>query len=571
MKVDRVQHKLVVKINLMSPEASLVREAPATGTWKGAEWHVEPTAQILDYFRGKGDWSSEALGFLETLDNLQQYKTEAAQFDFQYKTTPFDHQHTIFHNTRNEKVFALFMEQGTGKSKVIIDTASWLFAQGLIDAVYVTAWPNGAQENWVNKEIPVHTPDFVPWKACAWKSTVSTRKWWIKDHLDPVMEHTDGELHWFCMNSDGLSTKRASEVAEKFIRAHHSVLFVADESTAFKNHASKRTKSATRLAQLTEWNRILTGTPITKSPLDLYGQFGLLDKSILGWQSFPAFRSTYAVMKPLYNMKDRRGRQIEVVDGYQNLDHLVKTTKPYTVRVLKEECLDLPKKLYKREYVELTTKQKKVYVDIQDRLISEFEEGEITVQIALTKMLRLHQVCMNFVRLDGEEKEQAIEPGEHPRLKLLRELTSLVQGKGIIWAPYRYSLQEIENMLAEVYGERSVVHHWGKTTPEQRVTARERFQEDDECRWIVGNPRALGYVYTLTSGSYSFYYGNGYSLEQRLQSEDRLHRIGQTRNVLYTDIECPGTIDTKIIETLIANKDIADSITGDQVLQWLRT
>jgi SNF2 family DNA or RNA helicase len=258
-----------------------------------------------------------------------------------------------------------------------------------------------------------------------------------------------------------------------------------------------------------------------------------------------------------------------VVVGYKNMDKLKKLIAPHTYRVTKDECLDLPKKLYQKEYVELTKGQRKLYNTLRDELIIEFENGEhLTAALKITQMLRLQQIVGGYLPTDEGSIVQIEE--NNPRMKRIIEIAEVnKKTKVIIWARFVAEIKEITKMLAKEYGKQSVVAYYGDVSDDDRSEAKRRFQNDKECRFFVGNAQAGGRGLTLHAANIVIYYSNSFSLEQRLQSEDRAHRIGQERNVLYIDFVAPDTLDTKVVESLRGKKEIADMLTGDDIKEWL--
>ena len=301
----------------------------------------------------------------------------------------------------------------------------------------------------------------------------------------------------------------------------------------------------------------MTGTPVTQGPLDIYSQFEFLDKKILGFANFFAFRATFAVMKPV----PVRGRTIQIVDKYINLDQLKNKIEPYSYRVLKKDCLDLPEKIYTKIYHGLSDEQESLYRQMADDFIASVGEQQvITAQIALTKLLRLRQIIGGFVPVD-ELGVKPIEPNN--RLKTLTDLLEDIQGSTIIWAVFKAEIAAIKNVLGS-----AAVTYYGETSTEARAEAVKAFQEG-RARYFIGNPRAAGLGLTLTRASNVIYYSNDYSLEIRQQSEDRAHRIGQRNVVTYFDLIAEGTLDEKIIDALRSKRDIASTITGDELKAWL--
>ena len=195
------------------------------------------------------------------------------------------------------------------------------------------------------------------------------------------------------MNVEALSTKKGLEFAAKFMSCHETMLAI-DESTTIKNPNAKRTKSILLLGKLAKYKRILTGSPVTKSPLDLYTQCGFLNSFLLGFDSFYAFRNRYA------NMIDRNfgGRRVQLIGSYKRLDELAEKLKVFSYRVLKEDCLDLPEKVYTRREVELTDEQSKAYATMKSAALALLKGKMATAPHVLTQMMRLHQITCGHLK-----------------------------------------------------------------------------------------------------------------------------------------------------------------------------
>jgi SNF2 family DNA or RNA helicase len=339
-------------------------------------------------------------------------------------------------------------------------------------------------------------------------------------------------------------------------------MMVIDESTTIKNKSAKRTKNLIKLGIDIKYKRILTGSPVTKSPLDLFSQCAFLDKKLLGFDSFLVFRNRYAVMRSI----DMGGRAILIPQYYTNLDELEAKVKSFSFRVKKEDCLDLPEKIYQRRNLQLGEKQQEVYNRLKKAAYVILRDSEVSFTNKLTEILRLHQVCNGFVKMDNQE----ITVFENcPKLKELLNIIEEGEGKFIIWASYVHNIESIIDKLKKNYGADSVVSIYGEIAPEQRQEAVTRFQEDDKCRFFVGNPSTGGYGLTLTKASYVIYFNNSYNLEVRQQSEDRAHRIGQTKNVLYIDLVAEKTIDELIIAALKNKIKISAQTLGEVINKWL--
>ena len=175
----------------------------------------------------------------------------------------------------------------------------------------------------------------------------------------------DEDLHICIMNVEAFSTKKGLQYAWKFLNCHRALIGI-DESTTIKNPSAKRTKAILDLGEKVKYRRILTGSPVTKSPLDLFSQCQFLDPWLLNQQSYYAFRTRYAICRKI----NVSGRQVEIVVGYRNLGELSEKLKPFSYRVLKDDCLDLPKKTFMKRVIQLTDEQKKLYKQMKEQALS---------------------------------------------------------------------------------------------------------------------------------------------------------------------------------------------------------
>jgi len=483
---------------------------------------------------------------------MPKYKKE----DYKYKTEPFDHQDIVFKLSRDREDFALLMEMGTGKTKVIIDTAAWLYARGKIEAVMVIA-PNGVHSNWEG-EIDIHLPDWVKRTVRIYSSRGNTKKY--KKYMSAL--GTGDDLKIMLMNVEAMATKKGQAYASKFTRIY-SCLTVVDESTRIKNPKAIRTKACIKAGRASSYKRILTGTPVTQSPLDLYSQFDFLGDDILGFSSYFAFKARYAITMRRTNKRGGKTWFYDEIIDFCNLDELTEKIDPYSYRVTKKECLDLPNKQYSQVRVTMSKDQKKIYEDMKASFRAELDEGvTITAPLALTRLLRLQQILGGFV--NDEFSETHVIPGKNPKLDaLMYDLEDVPDDVSVgIWARFRAEIECITDKLKEVYGKGSAASYYGGVKTEDRMKIIERFQAGD-LRFFVGSPAAGAHGITLTKGSLVYYFSNDFSLENRIQSEDRFHRIGQVNKVNYKDIVVPGTIDIHVLSAHKKKQGFADTVTGD--------
>lgn len=481
---------------------------------------------------------------------------------YEFQTQPYVHQERAWRESWQEKYYALFMEMGTGKSKVAIDTIAALFEADEIDTALILA-PKGVYDNWVQNEIPIHLPKRINSKILRWQPTI-TRKFLqqLKDFALPALRESNS-LHLFVMNVEAFSTGKGAETAQDFLKMNPNSLMLVDESTTIKNRAAQRTKNIVKCGRLAKYRRILTGSPITKSPMDLFSQCDFLDEKCLGFNSFYAFQNRYAVLQK----RTMGHRSFHEVVGYRRLDELTNKLDGISNRVLKEDCLDLPDKIYQVWQVPLTQPQKTAYDQMQKFALAQFDNGELaTTQSVLTQIMRLQQIACGHLRTD----DGIIQPLQNNRLDNLLQIVEEVQGKAIIWATWSHDLVMIVDALRRRFGPEAAAPYYGETIQSDRQKTVTDFQNpDNPLRFFVGQPKTGGYGITLTEASTMIYYSNSYDLEIRLQSEDRAHRIGQKKPVTYIDMLAPKTIDEKIIKALRNKINLAGKVLGEQAREWL--
>jgi SNF2 family DNA or RNA helicase len=479
---------------------------------------------------------------------------------YQFKTKPYQHQEKVFRESWATKYYGLFMEMGTGKTKVAIDTMGALFEEGKINAAVILA-PKGVFGNWVHKEIPTHLPDSIMEQAEVFQ--------WQPNHTKTYTEalekffKTSGGLKVFVMNIEALSSKKGTDFATRFCEGHPDCLVVVDESTTIKNRTAQRTKNVIALGRLAKYRRILTGSPITKSPMDLFGQCMFLSKNALGFNSYYSFQGRYAIV-----VNKAMGPKIfKDIVGYRRLDELTEKLNTFSYRVTKDECLDLPEKIYQPRYIPLSEKQKPIYEQMKRLALAKLANGDLaTTTSVLTQIMRLQQIVCGILTTDEGEIQEI----DTVRLNELLDVIEEISGKVVIWATFTHSILQIRDALAKRHGADSVACYYGATSTEERTDIVRTFQDPDSpLRFFVGQPKTGGYGITLTAASTMIYFSNSYDLEIRLQSEDRIHRIGQGHSCTYIDFVTPKTVDEKILKALRAKIDIAGQVLGEEGKQWL--
>jgi len=517
---------------------------------------------------------------------------------FLFKTKPYKHQGIALERSSHLEVFALLMSMRTGKTKVIIDTGTHLYGNGKIDCVVVVA-PNGVHRNWVTTEIPAHCPDEVQPLSAYWVSNgrkADTERW------EALFDHNRTGLRYATMNYEAVVHDRPKEELKRLLTSFRCML-VLDESHRIKDHNARRTKVLLGAATYAPYRRIMTGTSITESPLDLYTQFKFLDPEILGFTTFTTFRASVAQTDltltrsghhKLRAWQERTGRNVpsiltaadvrpaglrpgrdyfETITGWNDLKDIRNRLLPHSIVVRREDCEDMPAIVRQRIEVELAPEQKRVYREMLRDAVAElgspqelshlsFDEQIVAMlqggdkaraANAMVKTLRLQQILGGHIP-DEDGKVHAVESN---RLKTLLDRLEDIDGKVILWSRFKPELRELEAALVEKYGREAVVAYHGDVRDDARESAKHHFQNDPTCRYFVGNPKSGGTGLPLFAADTMIYYSTEFSAETRWQSEERASVAGK-RKVLVLDMVAPGTVDEKVLASLADKKDVAD-------------
>jgi len=426
--------------------------------------------------------------------------------NYKFKTKPYAHQVTALDRSMDRKEYAFFAEMGAGKSKMLIDTMSNLYLRGEIDFALVIA-PKGVYRNWTNKEIPDHFPDDVPHRVIRWVSSPNKKQ---QDEMRSIRKGFDG-LTIFVMNVEAFSTikgKGAGEWMAKNLGPRG--LIGIDESTTIKNHKAKRTKALMKIGSGFKYRRIMTGSPITKEPMDIYAQAAFLGPRLLGHDSFYSFQGRYAITQ----RRTMGAHSFQQIVGYRNLDELTHKIDGFSYRVLKEDCLDLPDKTFTARYVTLTKEQRDMYNKLRQDGFLMMDDGEmVSTPQVITLMLRLQQVMSGHLMTDDGE----LMTFPSGRLEALKEVVAETSDKVVIFCRFRHTIQKVKETLSKEYGEESVATYYGDTSVEDRERAVKNFQDTaSKTRFFISN-KTGAYGITLTESSTVVYVENDFSLECRLQ------------------------------------------------------
>jgi hypothetical protein len=472
------------------------------------------------------------------------------------KLARWQHQDRALAAMNGADAFALFMDMRTGKTKTVLDEFGQDELSGTVRNLLVIA-PAGVYRTWEDDAKKHLSNDLL--------AAVDIAVWKSGPTLAQRMRMRDFIVHKgpciLLVNVEALSTDTgAAKLCEKFLASGPTTM-VIDESTTIKGRKSARTKRCIRLGKLASKRRILSGLPSPQSPLDVYSQFDFLGAPLL--ENFDDFQSRYAIMQQI--PCGPGGRWIPITVGYQRLDELQARIAPYSFRVRLDECYDLPEKMYLRREVELTPEQETAYDQMVEYAVVELENAErVTASIVLTQMLRLHQILCGVTMSDDDVEIDIPEKRTEEMLSILEN----TDGKAIIWAAYSANVRRIADALRKVYGQDSVARFWGGNA-DTREAEEKAFKTDPKCRFMVATAAAGGRGRTWDVANTVIYYSNTFSLEHRMQSEERQQAVGKRQSVGVFDLVAPGTVEQKIIDTLRDKRELSNAITGDNWRTWI--
>lgn len=478
------------------------------------------------------------------------------------KNKAYEHQERALQARNNCKVskngFAFLMDMGTGKSYTLLHCIMDEYESGVIDAAIISA-PSQVAQQWNNNQIPDHIDvENKNIKVVLWGA--NSKK--LESQLAALLLHKG--LSILIINPEAVVTQRGATYIRAFL-AKRKTLIGIDESPCIKNPSAKRTKMFLKFGAMAKKRIIMTGTPITNSPMDAFSQFQFVEPGCLGQSNYVAFRNRYAITKTMHV----NGRKFENIVGYQRLDELQERIAAISFRVLKSECIELPPKIYEVREVKMRPKQEKYYLDMKNEMMAFLDSGEIiSAPIVLTQLLRLRQASCNIYP-SGDNLEYRIIEEEDTRIDEVINVIEESSGKALIWATFTPAVERIASKIAERFGKEKVNFIHGSTSGKDREEIIKNFKFGS-LDYLVMNPKTGGSGLDLWQASTVIYYNNDWSLDVRMQSEDRVHRIGQTKSVLYVDIVCKGTIDEKIIDAIKNKKSIALQITGDNLRNILQ-
>lgn len=466
------------------------------------------------------------------------------------KMRPYNHQivavNSAVSNMMSHGFHALFMEMGTGKTKATIDTFMALVAKGQCGAMLVVC-PKSLVSTWVEEELPKHMS--IPYAVLSWdgKTTIksaSTFEWFMRSS-EPIIYVVNVEAF------QALNETMRGRVS-RVLRSKRA-LMVVDESSTIKGPKAQRSKNVKLAGTVAAYRMILTGTEISKGPLDLYMQFEFLKPGFWGVKSFYIFQQKYAVMQDAYGPG---GRIFKKVVGYQKVNEIVSQISPYTTRAMKRDCLDLPEKIKVTLRAAMTPSQEKAYRELKEHLATILASGEVlTVANKVSLFTKFRQVTGGTLK--GELETTVIDEMPGKLASLLADIEDTDE-QAIVWCAFRAEIEIVSKALSSL-GE--VVKFDGSVEIDDRSEAKMRFQRG-EARFFVANMKTGAYGLNLQNCHIQYFYSRDLSPQVNWQAEDRSHRPGQRHPCVYKSIICPGTVDERVDALIAQSKDMHEMIIG---------
>ncbi len=452
-------------------------------------------------------------------------------FDYTPRTKPFPHQVEAIDFISKRDTVPLFDEQGLGKTKIVIEALCNNMGQGIIDGALIICKKH-LIANWKD-EIETHSHlNYIVLRGSANEKGMNFM----------------GFSHFYIINYESVIGE--VERLKMFLRIRKMAI-ILDESHKIKNPNSKTTEAIFELKDLAKKQIIITGTPIANKPIDLWAQFYFLDNGKLLGNDFNKFKKEYSVNLRSENI-------LEQEDKFNSLREIISLN---SIRRLKQDVLELPEKKYIDKYVYLGGEQKKIYDQLRDELFIEITniDGEKVIDESdeiLKKLLRLAQIASNPFLVDKAYTET---PAKFPILDTLIENILDNKEKAIVWSCFVDNIK----ILYRRFRKFGSLMLYGEIPIEKRGEIVKQFRNNDEFRILVANPAAAKEGLTLTSANNAIYLDRNFNLVDYLQSQDRIHRITQTKECRIYKLIAKNTIDEYIDEIIYRKHKLAEYIQGD--------
>jgi SNF2 family DNA or RNA helicase len=461
---------------------------------------------------------------------------------YTYKTQPFAHQkRALAKLVKLEGKGGLLMEMGTGKTKVAIDWAGIQFYNNGLRRVLIVA-PLSVLGVWP-RQIRQHSA--APSRIFRLEGSTNTRA----RNISRIMRApVDDRITYILINYEGIwrQPDRGKSI-EELLKKWKPDLVVFDESHRIKSPTSKQSKAAFRISQVAGNRLLLTGTPVTKAPLDVFAQFRAVDPEIFG-TNWSAFKYTYGIWGGFnrYQLK-----------GYRHVVELVDKVRKNSFRVKKQDCLDLPDKLFETVPVQLGEQAMEFYKKMAKEMIIEIEETHSTAAIVLVKLLRLSQITSGFVKdIDGNVR--IFDDSKlNTCLDLVQDLLE-EEHKVVIFIRFKADIERLAIALRLKKVRYAILS--GSVPVSKRDSLVEEFRNDPSLKVFIAQIQAGSLGIDLTASDTAIFYSLDYNAANYWQAQDRLHRIGQTRKVTYYHLVVPRTIDQIVLSILKEKGNVAEAI-----------
>lgn len=485
--------------------------------------------------------------------------------DPRMKTTPYAHQAKEFKLSKDSKIRALLWQMRTGKTKLVIDQACYLFNKNEIDGVLVFA-PNGVHSNWILRELPVHIWDGIVYNAFYYSHPKrDERVQEFKANLDTILGLKMG---WLTIPINTLQYDECKAHIIRWMKQHPRFMVVWDESHRFGAPGAKQTKRARGLSKRATYRRILTGSVMDNSPLRIFSQYELLEPGLLGFKRYEDFKDFFAEYEQGYG---RGSRTYPKLVGYKNLEILRNRIAKYSSLVRRCDCEDLPDLILQPLYLDMHPKQIEAYEQAVEELLVTFEHDAEEIAIEILEggplSMKLRTISSGFIRNTETGKEYPIiEPKENPKLQMLLEMLEDCEDKLIVWCNFRYDIDLLYKELNKA-GHKTV-RYYGKVKEDEKNSAIDSFNSDPSIKVFLGQPASAGEGLNLSAARGMVWYSHTYDASVRNQANERATVVGG-ESVWLSDFIFPGLIETRIIENLIAKAETKEFVVGQALRDLL--
>jgi len=470
-----------------------------------------------------------------------------------HKFQPRDNQQVSIDNAvsgfTSKGFHGLLMEMSLGKTKVSLNAAEVLKQFGALERLMIVC-PKAIESVWM-EQIPEHThleSEVVRWEnKKTHKHQSELKSLFTKDFPILIVR-----LEMF---------QRKSEELRKFLERFFEkpTMVILDESSKIKNVATARTPRLIEYTRGSDYRTILTGTPWTESPLDIFAQMEFLQSGF--WYRYSGewsvgvlkkhwyiFRNRYAVMQEIHTSE---GRSFKTVVGARRTEEIAQKIQGHVTQQKKVDWLDLPDKMFQTLHVEMGIEQTQAYNSMKNKLILEHGDEVLTAQNAAVLLTRLRQIAGGFYPETGEPIT-----GKIAGIEMLLEDVSEYPGKVVVAASYVAEIKGIVNALGKQYGEDTVATYYGATKDRDEELLRFK---NGPARFLVMNPQSGAYGLNLQFSSLMYLYSRPFSYEQNAQLEDRIHRPGMVGSAVYKDIIHLGTVQEKVLKAVAKKKDLVEA------------